>query len=456
MEVSELLTWVVADDKDVCMEKRSLLHSPALLKLVDEILVNAADNRHRKKGMTYIDINAVYKKGQLKVSIENDGASIPIEMHPKENMYVPQLVFGNLLTGSNFDDNKASVGGGRHGYGAKLTNIFSRSFEVQICNMKTKQLYTQDWKDNMSVVSEAVISATTKQKSDFTKISFAPDLKRFNLSSKEIEAAVIENTILLIRRRAFDIASCVGSKIAVTFNAKRVPISSFKEYMGLFPAVVEDVTDADEVEACSRVFRTQVSARWELGLKRVAASDHMSFVNALWTSRGGSHVQAVVNQVTKYLEEAVQTGLSKGKKSEAKTYSSSSVLTAIRSKLFVFLNCLIENPTFDSQGKDFLTTKQASFGSEAIVKESFLKDFATNSGIVEAVLEEFKMKERSQLIRAARSSKASKMVNIPKLEDAHKVGTLDCSLILTEGDSAKALAVAGLEVIGRDKYGRPS
>ena len=55
-----------------------------------------------------------------------------------------------------------------------------------------------------------------------------------------------------------------------------------------------------------------------------------------------------------------------------------------------------------------------------------------------------------------KSQPKSKLLNIPKLEDANDAGSLKsagCSLILTEGDSAKALAVAGLSVVGRDNYG---
>jgi DNA topoisomerase-2 len=46
-------------------------------------------------------------------------------------LYVPELVLGNLFTGSNFDDKKLKTTGGRNGYGAKLTNIFSTYFEVE-------------------------------------------------------------------------------------------------------------------------------------------------------------------------------------------------------------------------------------------------------------------------------------------------------------------------------------
>ena len=53
-------------------------------------------------------------------------------------------------------------------------------------------------------------------------------------------------------------------------------------------------------------------------------------------------------------------------------------------------------------------------------------------------------------------TKKAKLIGIPKLQDANDAGTRNsehCTLILTEGDSAKSLAMAGLEVIGRDTYG---
>jgi len=65
------------------------------------------------------------------ISVENDGRGIPIEMHSKEGVYVPELIFGHLLTSSNYDDNERKVTGGRNGYGAKLCNIFSTEFVVE-------------------------------------------------------------------------------------------------------------------------------------------------------------------------------------------------------------------------------------------------------------------------------------------------------------------------------------
>lgn len=78
------------------------------------------------------------------------------------------------------------------------------------------------------------------------------------------------------------------------------------------------------------------------------------------------------------------------------------------------------------------------------------------SGIVENVLTWAKFKAESVLDKKQSGKKTNKLKGIPKLEDANDAGgrnSLDCTLILTEGDSAKTLAVAGLGVVGRDRYG---
>ena len=61
------------------------------------------------------------------ISVSNNGRSIPVE-----NVYVPELLFRNLLTGSNFNDYQCTLTGGRHGYGTKLTNVFLKEFVVEI------------------------------------------------------------------------------------------------------------------------------------------------------------------------------------------------------------------------------------------------------------------------------------------------------------------------------------
>lgn len=45
----------------------------------------------------------------------------------------------------------------------------------------------------------------------------------------------------------------------------------------------------------------------------------------------------------------------------------------IRNHMWVFVNALIDNPTFDSQTKETLTTRASSFGSKCELSDDFLK-----------------------------------------------------------------------------------
>lgn len=130
-----------------------------------------------------------------------------------------------------------------------------------------------------------------------------------------------------------------------------------------------------------------------------------------------------------------------------------------RQHLWVFVNCLIVNPTFDSQTKETLTLKVSQFGSKFAVSEKTITA-VTKSEIVESVLMWARAKQQVELQRKMKgtSGRGGKdhVSGIPKLEDANDAGTKyseSCTLILTEGESAKTSCVAGLSIVGKDRYG---
>jgi DNA topoisomerase-2 len=475
------------------MVKRPTTYSPALLKLFDEILVNAADNKQRDSRMTSIDVVVTKQFSGISVAIENNGKGLPIELHPTEKIYIPELVFGHLLTGSNFNDNENRLTGGSHGYGAKLTNIFSRSFKVEAQDGITGLRYTQEWKNNMSVVSAPKVHKTTSKKSS-TKITFAPDLNKFGgFDDAAAREALVNQAIELFQRRALDVAACVAP-VDVRFTvvdeagattlpqtAYNIPsIKSFKEYVQLFePSAGMDelssldgaiVPSSDALEqsaaesfegaapgsASTAVESTasdtrrsmvycNVGPRWEVavGESSTGAFENMSFVNSVWTVRGGTHVGLVTAQVVKALETAL--------KKKGVTVPSS----VIKNKLMVFVNCKVENPSFDGQTKGALNTKPSAFGSTCKLPDKYLREIVTRTGIVDSVLDEVAAKAQGRSLRGGKSGRRQ-LIDVPKLEDAVAAGgdrSLECTLILTEGDSAKALAVSGLEVVGRELYG---
>jgi len=128
----------------------------------------------------------------------------------------------------------------------------------------------------------------------------------------------------------------------------------------------------------------------------------------------------------------------------------------VRSHIWVFVNCLIVNPTFDSQTKETMTLKAGKFGSKCEVSDGAIKK-VLNTGIVDMVLQWAKAKESIDMKKKVKGTGRSlRITGVPKLEDANWAGgkgSDECTLILTEGDSAKALAVAGLSIVGRDRFG---
>lgn len=102
----EMWIWDFECEK---MIKKEIKYVPGLFKIFDEILVNAADNKVRDPGMTMLKINIDKDSNMIKVY--NNGRGIPVVEHKDEKMYVPSLIFGHLLTSSNYNDDEKKVTG---------------------------------------------------------------------------------------------------------------------------------------------------------------------------------------------------------------------------------------------------------------------------------------------------------------------------------------------------------
>ena len=421
--------WVYMDEGGMTLKE--ITYVPGFYKIFDEILVNAADNKQRDSKMDIIKIEI--KPEENFISIMNNGRGIPVEMHSEEKMHVPTMIFGHLLTSSNFSDEEAKTTGGRNGFGAKLCNVFSTKFTVETADKKAKKHFKQTWKENMSKAEEPKLRDFSGD--EFTKITFQPDLKKFNMEKLD------DDTVALLSRRAFDIAASTKG-VKVFLNGTRLPVKNFKEYVDHYIKGKEDETGNP-----LKCVYEQCGERWEVA---VCVSDkghqQMSFVNSIATTKGGRHVDHVADLVVKSIIDTIKkknkTGIN------IKPFQ-------IKNHLWLFINCLIVNPTFDSQTKEQMTLMPKDFGSKCVLSEKFQQG-VVKAGIVESVLLWSKFKADAQLKSKQSGKKTNKLRGISKLEDANEAGTknsVGCTLILTEGDSAKTLAVAGLGVVGRDYYG---
>ncbi|KAG0028757.1 DNA topoisomerase 2 [Podila clonocystis] len=423
-EMNKETLWVLDADSTKFV-KRDVNIVPGLYKIVDEIIVNAADNKIRDPTMDTIKIDIDKEEGRI--SVYNNGKGIPVEIHKSEGMYVPELIFGHLLTSSNYDDSQKKVTGGRNGYGAKLCNIFSTEFVVETADKSNGLIYKQVFSKNMSVTGKPKIT-NMKKPDEYTRISFKPDVARFNMEG------IDDDLEALLKKRTYDMAGCVKG-VKVFLNGERIKIKSFKEYIDMYMPEGE--------EKPKLIFDTP-NDRWEIAcVPSDGQFQQVSFVNSISTSKGGTHVDHVTQQIVKELVSTIQ------KKSKSKNIKP----FHIKSHMWIFVKCLIENPAFDSQTKETLTLKASAFGSKCEISEKFLKEMA-KSGVVDGVVDLAAAKDAVAMKKTDGSARSR--LNIAKLEDAQRAGFKrgrDCTLILTEGDSAKSLVMAGFSVIGRERFG---
>lgn len=420
--------WVVEEEGN--MVNREITYVPGLYKIFDEILVNAADNKQRDPKMNMIKIT-IDPENNL-IGIWNNGKGIPVVEHKTEKVFVPALIFGTLLTSSNYDDSEKKVTGGRNGYGAKLCNIFSTKFTVTTACKEYKKKFKQTWSNNMGKTTNSRI--TEFDGSDYTEVTFHPDLQKFHMSHLD------KDTVALLTRRAYDMAGVSGVKVFL--NGKKLPITTFQTYCNLY--LKDKVTESG---APLKIVYEKVNDRWEVGVcMSEKGFNQVSFANGIATTKGGRHVDYIADQIITQLIDKIKKKNKGGM--AVKPFQ-------IKTHLWVFVNSMIENPSFDSQTKENMTLQVKKFGSSCKLSDKFIKE-ANNCGIVESIQQWMKFKQQTQLDKKCHATKHNKIKGVPKLDDANNAGSKysqECTLILTEGDSAKSLAVSGLGVVGRDRYG---
>ena len=340
---------------------------PVIYKMFDEIIVNARDQRERLKDrkdaiqLTEIKVSIDKEKGI--VSIYNNGDSIRIEKH-SSGLYNPHLIFGRLLTSGNYKKGEKRTVGGKNGYGAKIVNIFSDEFNVEIIDRSTKKKFVQTFTNNMINFTEPIITKSTAK--PYTKVTWKTDFNRFGIDGFS------DDMVSLMKRRVNDIAGITDNKVSVYYNGKKLNIKSFKDYIELYPTTSIKTYD-------------KLSERWELGIT-VSSNDkfeQISFVNGISTPNGGIHVDTVTKIISSLVVKYIKK---KHKKDVQEKY--------VKNYLSIYLNCVIENPSFDSQAKERLITPKSKFGSQPEINEKMIKK-ACDSGLSEKVMQFSDFKENS-------------------------------------------------------------
>jgi len=404
----------VLDSSGKRFVRERVVVNQVLLKIFDELLVNARDHSVRDASMTMMKVVI----NETSFSIENDGTTIPIEKS-EYGPYVPEIVFGHLLSGTNFDDDEERVVGGRNGLGAKLANIWSTQCIIQLCDGTTT--YRQRFSNNMRKIGKPSIRPAKPGASSFTRITVSPDFEKLGIA----DAKIPPDTVRVLTRRVYDIAAT--SRSIVKLGTRRVPCSSFRQYTKMFapegsPIVVYETT------------------RWRVAVfpSFDAPGPRVAFVNGV-ECNAGTHVSYIANQIAKHVRAKLKQPV-----------SAATVLDSIG----LIVDSVIVNPAFTNQQKETLTTPVAKFGSTCVLPADTLATVCSKKfGLIDHV----NAAAASKLDAAAAKNDSKRTrVSIPKLTDAVWAGgpkASACSLILCEGDSAKTMAISGLSAEDRKTFG---
>ena len=421
--------------------EKNISYIPGLYKLFDEGIVNCRDHVIRMNQLIS-QTNKSNKTSQIfpvtkidvsisddTISLYNDGNGIDVSMHPEYNIWIPELIFGHLRTSTNYDKSEKKIVGGKNGFGFKLVLIWSTWGQIETVDSKTGQKYIQTFKNNLDIIEPPII--TKSQSKPYTIVKFKPDFKRFGIDG------LSDDFKSLILRRIYDIAAVTNKSVNVTFNSNKLKpeVKNFQNYIDLY---IGSKTDTE------RVYE-EANERWEYAVC-LAPNDEfsqVSFVNGIFTSKGGKHVDYIMNQIIKKLTIYIK----EKKHIDVKPAS-------IKEQLLIFVNSTIENPAFDSQTKDYLNSAVSNFGSTCEVSSKFIEKIA-KMGIMNIACSLTELKE-NKAQKKTDGNKCKNIRNIPKLVDANFAGTnksKECILILCEGDSAKSGIISGLSREDRNNIG---
>jgi len=382
--------WLVDKDK---MTKSEVSYIPSFIKIFDEVITNSIDESKRNKKLNRIDV-CVDKD---KISIKDNGG-IPVVKHKEYKIYVPEVIFGNLMSGTNYDDTEERTVAGVNGLGSKLTNIFSTEFSVSTCD--GKKCFKQKFENNMRVKGKPSVKKGIKK---HTHIEFKPDLEKFGM--KDIN----NDHYKIIEKRVYDLAAC-NPKVKIYFNGKQVKIDSFENYISLY------VSDY--------LYESNKGNEWEVG---VALSEdgfeQISFVNSTETYDGGTHVDYIMNQIITEL----RAYFNKKHKFDVKP-------SELKQHMLLLLNCTIINPSFSSQTKEKLITEVKDFGQEFLVSKKLINSIL-KSEIVNSVLDWIEQKKQADENKLQRKvNKNLSKIKVEKLIDSKGKDRINHSLGLYEGD----------------------
>lgn len=391
-EMHEVQIFEETDD-NLTLSTKQLTYTPGLIKIINEVIDNSVDAIIKTKQGDEIKVMI----SETMISVQDNSSGFPGPKvkklsHPEEIPMV--LALGNARAGSNFNDQDNLGQMGTNGVGAFATNCFSSYFEVKSTNVEHTMQAT--WCDN-GILKDYKIQ-TAKGKTG-TLVQFKPDLVKFGMQT-------IDDAVLQIIKTRLTVLSLTYPDIKFSFNSKR--IRTPKKLSDLFASAdtpfIQHKTDNYEVLVVANSEKT----------------NHFSVVNGLQTPDGGSHIDYLLQEIVKELQNTKGLNCTRA-----------DVLNTLQ---IVFVGKQWRNLRFNSQTKEKITNSS---------KET--KDYLGNiDPIIEKVKKSKAIKDFIKASTQARELRADKKA----LKDAKKTKIKSDKFLDSQGDRKILMLVEGDSAMG--------
>ncbi len=383
----------------------------AIIGICKEAFDNVTDNVERSRIENIDPGHAEVQFAGNMVSVKNYGKHIPVVIHHKERIWVPQMIFGVLLTSDNYDDSISRYKIGRNGYGIKLANIFSAVFNVEVADPVNHLLYRQTWTHGMSNVNPPEIVAYNGP--GYTQITFVPDFDYFY--HRKMEGNVSTEKFMDIMQgfflsRAAEVS--FASKIPVMFNG--VPLD-FRDGSA-FAAAHFDSLDPNrgQIHWLSNDGKNEF-----IVIETPNAGFLHGFVNGAAVHQGehmNEYLRVIFNELTTDFE---------------KKHGKKVTIAHLQKHVSLILRVTVDKPEFDSQIKRKLMKPKPKVELTAAMTKPIMKW----NGLIDELKNLFGMKEKKDA--RVKPQRVETVEDATQANSANPGERLKCGLIITEGETGK-------------------
>lgn len=410
-----------------------------------EPLTNASDNVHRSRRWGVKPGHIYVYMSPSRIIIENKGTPIPIEFKEEEGMYVPELIFGVPGSSSHYNESVRHEAG-VNGIGAKLTNVFSNRFEIEIDDHIRKKSYKQVWNGMGLEGREDPQIEVYRSKESRVRVTFDLDYDHFGYE----DGRAPEETFCLFARHCADIS--FTTKVPVHFE-----YNLFKDDEGAKKTIEFELghpKDYARLYFADAVENSFLHYEWPKGTKIIKkedgrqvsrdpniiplvemcvidtpdASENVSFVNSMMTRDGGVHVEAALKSVSDHIVNFINTDKGDGL---------NITLKHVRPNISLVLTAMVENPGFSGQTKNKLSDPNPFIPRIRISKEEIQP--VMEWSMIQHLLAILEAKKNALLSKS--DGKKRRNISTQNGRDANEAGkrkSSQCTLYIVEGLSASS------------------